>query len=89
MSCQKCSSPRLVKISAKCADRFYAETSEKEYDGYVPYDLGIGGGDYVTFSYCLRCGQIQGTWSLAETGIEQADDIESELDDNEENEDKW
>jgi hypothetical protein len=32
--------------------------------------MGIGGGDYVAFSYCLDCGQIQGDFPLPETGME-------------------
>jgi len=27
---------------------------------YVPGDLGIGGGDYISFSFCRSCGKIQG-----------------------------
>jgi hypothetical protein len=30
-----------------------------ESDGYVPKGIGIGGGDYVEFDWCLDCGQIQ------------------------------
>jgi hypothetical protein len=43
--------------------------------GYVPDDLGLGfthgGGDHVTFSYCLNCGQMQGRFPLKLTKIEQ------------------
>jgi hypothetical protein len=49
---------------------FNAEINGAEHDGYVPEDLGIGGGDYVQFSYCLDCGQIQGTFPLPLTKIE-------------------
>lgn len=30
-----------------------------EQFGYVPRDLGIGGGDFVRFSVCLECGTMQ------------------------------
>jgi hypothetical protein len=36
----------------------------KDYNDYPPYHLGIGGGDYIKFSFCANCGQIQGTWPL-------------------------
>jgi len=38
--------------------------------GYVPRDLGIGGGDDVNFDYCLDCGQIQGRFPLPTTAME-------------------
>lgn len=30
-----------------------------EHEGYVPQEFGVGGGDYIEFSFCLECGQIQ------------------------------
>lgn len=59
--CQSCGSDKLCAISAKCSDCFsYTNLwSGKEYDGYVPFPLKIGGGDYVRFTYCRDCGQIQ------------------------------
>lgn len=43
---------------------FWWFSNNIEFDGYVPDDLGIGGGDYVEFDLCLDCGQVQGTWPL-------------------------
>ncbi len=60
MECQKCESPRVLFITGKVSDRFDMELGDKMYTGYVPQDIGIGGGDYVEFDYCLDCGQIQG-----------------------------
>ena len=40
--------------------------------GYVPRDLGVGGGDDVEFTYCLDCGQIQGTFPLPPAKIERS-----------------
>lgn len=34
------------------------------HDGYVPDGLGIGGGDYLNFSFCLDCGQMQGEFPV-------------------------
>ena len=34
--------------------------------------LGIGGGDYIEFSYCGDCGQIQGDFPLAPTKMEES-----------------
>jgi hypothetical protein len=39
--------------------------------GYVPRDLGVGGGDDVQFAYCLDCGQIQGRFPLPPTRMEE------------------
>jgi hypothetical protein len=40
--------------------------------GYVPRDLGIGGGDDVQLAYCLDRGQIQGKFPLPPTQMEEA-----------------
>jgi hypothetical protein len=70
MTCKKCKSKRIVHISAKCSDLCYVSIADKEHDGYVPRDLGIGGGDYVEFKYCLDCGQIQGEFPIKTSKLE-------------------
>ena len=42
--------------------------------GYVPRDLGVGGGDDVHFTYCLDCGQIQGRFPVPPTRTEAGED---------------
>lgn len=64
MECQKCKADRVASINAKCSDLCFAEYNGKEKDGYVPKDMGIGGGDYVEIDYCLECGRIQGDFPL-------------------------
>lgn len=59
MKCQKCNSKRVLSICAKCSDMCGMSTDKRESMGYVMYDIGIGGGDYIEFDYCLECGQIQ------------------------------
>lgn len=71
MTCQKCNSNRVVSVSAKCSDLCVIEYNGSSSNGYVPRDLGIGGGDYVDFSYCLECGQLQGIFPLATSEIEK------------------
>jgi hypothetical protein len=39
--------------------------------GYVPSNLGIGGGDDVQLAYRLDCGQIQGQFPLPPTQMEE------------------
>jgi hypothetical protein len=46
----------------------------RTYHGYVPDDLGIGGGDDVNFDYCLDCGRIRGNFPRPPTRIEQGID---------------
>lgn len=61
MDCQRCKSNRLADISGKTSDCFNGEIEGKDYDGYVPDDIGLGDdSDYIQISYCLDCGQIQG-----------------------------
>ena len=63
MSCQKCNSERIANICGKCADRCHTSIADRaDEHSYVPYDLGIGGGDYIKFRWCLDCGQIQGNF---------------------------
>jgi len=60
--CNKCESDRLIVVSSKVNDCFWAKSLESgnTYDGYVPHDIGINGGnDYLKFTLCLECGQIQ------------------------------
>jgi hypothetical protein len=59
MNCRNCKSDRIIQVIAKCKDLCYIKFKEKEKGGYVPYDLGIGGEDYIKFSYCADCGMIQ------------------------------
>lgn len=82
MSCQRCNSERVIDIYGKTSDLFGASISEKEYEGYVPFDLGVGGGDDISFRYCADCGQIQGTFPLPVTELEQNGE-------NEEEDDEW
>lgn len=58
-------------ISAKSSDMNLVRFGEKEKDGYVPSDMGIGGGDYIEFEWCLDCGQIQGTFPRLMTELEK------------------
>lgn len=41
-----------------------------DHDGEVPENVGIGSGDYLRFSYCLDCGQIQGTFPIPPEAVE-------------------
>lgn len=45
--------------------------------------MGIGGGDYVEFDYCLDCGQIQGTFPVPKHEIEEKSMVEEKSDDGE------
>lgn len=86
MECQRCKSTRIASINAKCSDLCNARIGRQESDGYVPDDMGIGGGDYVEFTHCLACGQLQGKFPLPETELEakkEEDDDESDNDEEE------
>lgn len=63
--CQRCQgTAKLYSISAKCSD-MYSHTrlngKGPDYDGYVPDWIGEWG-DYVQFTICRHCGQVQGDW---------------------------
>lgn len=73
MKCQRCGSSRVISAGAKCADRFSAHIASvgAEYDGYVPTDVGLGGGDYMRAELCLDCGQVQGKFPLPASRMEE------------------
>lgn len=71
MNCQRCGSERILRAGCKCSDRFVCNIGMLDHDGYVPNDLGIGGGDYVEFDLCLDCGQLQGNFPLPQTEMEK------------------
>lgn len=74
MNCQRCGGGRIVDICAKCSDCCscsLANDGKKCGNGYVPGDMGVGGGDYVEFSLCLDCGQVQAEFPVAETELER------------------
>jgi len=66
MNCQRCSSDRVAHVKGKTADMCMYDYKDLGRDDYVPRDVGIGGGDFVEFSYCLECGQMQGNWPITE-----------------------
>lgn len=81
MICDKCGSDRIMGISSKASDLHFVEYDklEIEHDGYLPHDLGIGGGDYVEFEYCLDCGKIQGVFPISDKIVKES--IEEEYND--------
>lgn len=76
MKCDKCESKRVLDVSAKPSDCCGVTLNGVTHEGYLPKDLGIGGGDYVEFRLCLECGKVQGKFPLAECALEQTDSNE-------------
>jgi len=60
MECENCNSDRILQISAKCNDMCSLVFKSVEYNGYVPNESKIGGGDYIELDICLECGIAQG-----------------------------
>lgn len=62
--CQRCGGKaKLYRVSAKCSDLFSQEhIGGKSYSGYVPEWLAPSSEDYVEFTACRHCGQLQGEW---------------------------
>lgn len=74
MSCQRCASKRIMCVGAKSSDLHNWRIGEVEGEGYLPNDIGIGGGDYIDLDYCLDCGQIQGAFPLPITETEKGEE---------------
>lgn len=51
----------------------------RDCDGYAPRDMGLENdyGDYIHFSYCLNCGQIQGKWPIKKCELEMKEGPEA------------
>jgi hypothetical protein len=69
MNC--CEHPIVIIVQAKCSDMCAVDVVDGktevplfEHDGYVPRNLGIGGGDYVSFDFCATCGQMMGSFPI-------------------------
>lgn len=73
LKCIKCKSDRIMSVYGKTSDCLIIEYYGVERDGYVPDGLGIGDdGDYIEFNYCLDCGQIQHTFPIPESIVQQS-----------------
>lgn len=62
MKCIRCKSENIIQVSGKVSDLCTVICRATDFEcgpDYVPEGLGIGGGDYLDFNYCLACGQIQ------------------------------
>ena len=82
MEC-RCGSKRQATVNAKCSDMCHVSVvdekgSTHQDDGYVPRDMGIGGGDYIKFTYCLDCGSLFGDFPIEETELEMSDSEDDE-----------
>ena len=67
----------ILSISAKCSDLCFTNYTdnngnETETDGYVPYDIGIGGGDYVDLEIDMKTGQILNWKSVSDARVIKA-----------------
>ncbi len=69
-TCQRCRSGRVADVLARCSDMCSIPRAGKRQSGYVPRDLGIGGGDDIALAYCLDCGQVQGAFPLPPSRLE-------------------
>lgn len=57
-----------LKITAKCSDMCCTSVPELglERHGYVPSDIGIGGGDYIELTIDTETGKVEGWEPLSE-----------------------
>lgn len=72
-TCQKCGSNRVASVQSHGRDCNYVQIGDRSHDGYMPQDMGVGGGDDVYFDFCMDCGQIQGTFPLPPCKLEDTE----------------
>ena len=80
-NCQNCKSDRIVSMYGKVSDLCSVAIGENEHQGFVPDDMGVGGGDDLDFEYCADCGQLQGEFPLHQMKLERDSDDSIDLDD--------
>lgn len=63
-----------IKVTAKCDDMSSVSVEELNLrkEGYVPRELGIGGGDYIRLTIDSDTGKIEGWVSLSSEDLEKA-----------------
>jgi len=69
MGCKRCGTKDLLSVGGKVSDCFYMTYQGKDYDGYVPSGLNIGGGDYLELKFCIEFGTIQGVFPINESKV--------------------
>lgn len=60
-----------IQISAKCSDCCSVSVpgTNLESQGYVPRNLGIGGGDYIRLTIDAQTGKIEGWKPLSDEAV--------------------
>jgi len=63
-----------IQITAKCDDRFGMSVPELDIriGGYVPRNMGVGGGDYVRLTIDNDTGKIEGWKPLTQEQLADA-----------------
>lgn len=60
-----CKCEKMIEVCGKTSDMCHVTYPDgKESNDYVPSNIGIGGGDYIQFRYCVDCGKIEGKFPL-------------------------
>lgn len=69
-----CQTPRVANVEGCVKDCCEIEVPHLgiNHSGYVPNDIGVGSGDYLFFSYCLNCGQIENFESCTDDQVRKA-----------------
>lgn len=67
--------PKTLSISAKCSDMCSVLILEdgkvvRRHEGYVPYGINIGSGDYIELDIDLLTGQIKNWVPITEEMLE-------------------
>lgn len=59
----------IISLSAKCNDMCGIDAPGISIDGYVPYGLGIGGGDYIDLQIDMATGKLVGFEPMADDDV--------------------
>lgn len=66
--CQTCSSINLVRIEKSCLYHYECQYNitirgDKFWSEHLDPKLGVGD-QWIDFTFCTNCGQIQGNWGV-------------------------
>lgn len=78
-TCQKCNSENLAHIEA--SEQLVIDYKDRKYVGKVPMEIELGNEEGIEFTYCINCGQIQGTFPITDEDMLFAMDEQEEWED--------
>lgn len=73
--CLKCNSERVINIEAHMERNVYTQYRGHEFVGGIPDSINIAYKGHLDIDMCLECGQVQGTFPVADLDLAEQTEI--------------